>query len=249
MSFGDFGTKFREKKGMPGLGDDEKPYDHAEAYRLRARILGLMVRDARISAARTLEDCARLLGLSVETIEAWELGDNVPDLPQLEMLAYYLEVPISHFWGMDTINRDPTHRRATQESYFSLRHRMIGALLRQAREDMGVSVETLAENSGVTPDQLTAYEMGEAPIPMSELAVLSSQVKQNMDYFIETSGYIGELLKIREEWKRFTGLDEEVRRFAANPTNLGFMRIAMMFSQMPTEQLRKVAEGMLDITM
>jgi len=126
---------------------------------------------------------------------------------------------------------------------------MIGALLRQAREEVGLSLEQVAEAAGLSPERVELYELGELAIPMSELHVLGSVVRRNMDYFVEMSGYIGELLRIREEWKRFTSLDEDVRRFAANPSNLAFLRIAMMFSEMPTEQLRKVAAGLAEITM
>lgn len=250
MSFKDIGARF--KQARPQKDDttqSDKPYDHQQAYLLRGRILGVLIQDARINASRTQEDCARLLNTEVAIIQAWELGESVPNLAQLELLAFYLDVPISHFWGMDTLNNNPAEKTKSQADYMALRHRMIGALLRTAREELALSSEQVAEKSGLSVQQLTQYELGEHPIPMNELFVLASVVNRNIDYFIETSGYIGELLSIREEWKRFTGLDLDVRQFASNPLNLGFMRIAMMFSQMPVETLRKVAEGMLDITM
>jgi hypothetical protein len=70
-----------------------------------------------------------------------------------------------------------------------------------------------------------------------------------MDYFLDASSHIGVLLQMRQEWQKFARLDDDVRDFVANPINVGFMQIAMMFSKMPTEQLRLVAEGMLEITM
>jgi transcriptional regulator with XRE-family HTH domain len=247
MSFGDFSARFKQAKGDDKASD--KPYDHAESYRIRAKILGVLICDARNSAARTLEDCARLLNVAPETVESWEHGEQVPDLAQLELLAYYLDVPISHFWGSDLMDADRTQKLHTQGEYMALRHRMIGALLRQAREEAQLSVEDVSQQSGIPAEQLAAYEVGDAPVPMNEMYVLSNVVRKNMDYFMETTGYVGELLQIREEWKKFMSLDEDVRRFAANPQNYGFIKIAMMFSQMPVEQLRKVAEGMLDITM
>lgn len=249
MSFGDFGARFKQAKSGNGDDTDERPYDFTESYRLRARILGVLIRDARVSAARTLEECARLLTIPAVEVERWELGEESPDLAQLEMLSYYLDIPISHFWGQETINRDPTSRSASQMEYMNLRHRMIGALLRQAREDARMSLADVSAATGLSEDRITAYELGDEAIPMSELYVLSNQVRKNMDYFIETTGYVGELLRIREEWKKFTTLDEDVRHFAANPVNLAFIRIAMMFSEMPTDQLRKVAAGLADITM
>ncbi len=247
MSFGDFGARFKQAKG--GDAESEKVYDFAEHYRLRAKILGILIRDARISAARTIEDCARLLTIPVDTIETWELGDEAPDLAQLELLAYYLDVPISHFWGQEVINRDPTQKSSSQQQYMNLRHHMIGVLIRQARESINLSLEEMSNMTGLPVEQLSAYELGEIPVPMNELYAIGSAVRKNMDYFIETTGYIGELLMIREEWKKFMALDEDVRRFSANHGNLAFIRIAMLFSEMPTDQLRKVAAGLADITM
>jgi len=250
MNFGDLGARFKQAKG--GKEADkaaDKPYDHAESYRLRARMLGVLVRDARLSAARTLEECARLLNVEPSVVEAWEYGDEAPSLPQLELLAYFLGVPISHFWGQNALDQDRNAKIASEHDYVLLRQRMIGALLRQAREEVGLSQAQLAEAAHLDAERVALYEMGETAIPMNELNVLSGLVKRNMDYFVETAGTIGELLRIREEWRRFTDLDEEVRAFAANPLNLGFIKIAMMFSRLPAEELRKVAEGMLEISM
>lgn len=249
MTLGDFGARFKQAKAAQAGADEAKPYNFEESYRLRARMLGVLIRDARVSAARTPEDCARLLSVPVEVFEAWELGDDAPDLPQLELLAYFLEIPVSHFWGQDVIAHDPTTATAVKQDYLALRHRMIGALLRQAREEANLSLAQVAEAAGLSPERLELYELGEMAIPMNELHVLGSVVRRNMDYFVEMSGYIGELLRIREDWKQFQSMDEDVRRFAANPSNLAFLRIAMMFSEMPTEQLRKIAAGLADITM
>jgi hypothetical protein len=107
----------------------------------------------------------------------------------------------------------------------------------------------LSEISGIPADQINAYEFGELPMPMHELTVLANGVKKNINYFLESSSHIGELLTLREEWKRFIQLPDEIRQFAANPINVGFIEIAILFSQMPTDQLRRVGESVLNITM
>ena len=227
----------------------DKSFDYSESYRLRARMLGVLIRDARLNAARTVEDCARLLKVDTGLIEAWEYGDEAPSLPQLELLAYYLDVPISHFWGQQTLENDPTQKQDAQTEYMQLRDRMIGALLRQAREERNLPLADVAAAASLPEDLVQQYEMGEVSIPMSELSVLSNAVQKNMSYFMESTGYIGTLLQIREEWKQFASLDEDIRHFAANPLNLGFIKIAMLFGKMPAEELRKVAEGLLEIAM
>lgn len=246
--FSDLSARFRQARGQDEK-PAERPFDHAESMRLRGKMLGVLLRDAREKAARTLEDCARLLRISPQEVEAWEYGEQVPSLPQIELLAYYLDVPVSHFWGQQTLTKERQVPADAQTEYLHLRDRMVGALLRQAREARGLSIEELASASSVPAERVQQYELGALSIPMHELSVFSNAVQQNMGYFLEAGGQIGELLKIREEWQKFTDLDEEIRAFAANPLNVGFIKIAIMFSRMPADQLRKIAEGMLDITM
>ena len=238
----------KEKKQQEAAGQ-QKPYDYTESYRLRSKMLGVLLRDARLNAARTIEDCARLLNVPPATVESWEYGDAVPSLPQLELLAYYLDVPVSHFWGQQTLNADKAQKINAQSEYMQLRDRMIGALMRQAREETGLELTEIAEAAHIPLETLQQYELGEAAIPMSELSVISSLVNRNLDYFLETTSYIGELLKIQAEWKRFTDLDPEIREFAANPLNVAFIKIAITFSKMPADELRKAAEGLLEIAM
>jgi transcriptional regulator with XRE-family HTH domain len=250
--FGDVGARLaaqRKSKAAAAEAASDKPYDHAESYLLRARMLGVLIRDARLSSARTIDDCARLLRVDPAVIEAWEYGDDVPSLPQLELLAYYLDVPISHFWGQDTLESEKGSKTDSQTEYMQLRNRMIGALLRQAREERQISIADVAEAAHLSTEVLEHYEAGLLPIPMHELAVLSTIVQKNMQYFMEGESFIGLLLRVREEWKQFLSLDAETRQFAANPLNLGFLKIAMMFGKMPAEELRQIAAGILEISM
>lgn len=248
MDFKDISARLKQSREVGDSEKRQKPFDHDESFRIRAKMIGVLIRDARENAARTLDDCARVLRLSPEHIEAWEYGDEVPSLPQLEILAYYLDVPVSHFWGANTLESG-TRQIDAQSEYIALRDRMIGALLRQAREQAGMSLDDLSETTGLSAELINAYEFGELSLPMHELSVLASGVKKNISYFLESSSHIGELLAMREEWKHFSSLPEDLRKFAANPLHAGFIEIAILLSQMPTDKLRKVGESVLNITM
>jgi transcriptional regulator with XRE-family HTH domain len=228
--------------------ETSKPHDFDTSYQLRAKMLGVLLRDARLGAVRSVEDCARLLRVLPQQVEAWEYGDSVPSLPQLELLANFLDVPISHFWGTETLSEDRGTKVDAQVQYMALRDRMVGALLRKAREDQQIDLAEVADRSGLSEGLLNAYELGEQSIPMHELSVLSSIVKKNMNYFLESSSQIGELLSLKEMWKHFSNLPEEVREFAANPVNIGFIEVALMLSKMPVDKLRTVGASILDIT-
>ncbi len=250
MDFGDVAARMkqaRKKTGEEESGED-RPFDYEESYRLRGKMLGVLIQDARLDARRSTEDCAQVLGIPPQEFASWEYGDSIPNLPQLEILAHYFGVPVSRFWSQDTLESERSQEVDAQKEYKKLRHRMIGALLRQAREEAEISVEQLSQDTYISADVINSYELGE-PIPLNELTTLSSGVKKNLSYFLENSSHIGELLAIRETWKHFSELPDELREFAANPTNIGFIEVAYMLSRMPTDKLRKIGESMLGITM
>ncbi len=252
MGFGDIAARMRANKDAKGEADKNAPAhaaDPSQGYQIRGKMLGVLLRDARLGAGRSLQDCANLLRVAAELIEAWEFGDEVPSLPQLEILAYYLGVPVSHFWGQETLESTRGSTLDTQAEYIALRVRMIGALLRQAREEVGLSAEELGAAAHISGDTVTQYELGELAIPMHELSVLAGLVKKNISYFLESSSQIGELLSQKEMWRHFMELPEDLRQFAANPLNMGFIEIAMLLAQMPVDRLRRVGESVLNITM
>lgn len=248
----DLSARFKKVRGSQESESAQmKPMDFAESYRIRAKMLGVLIRDARLNAARTIEDCARLLRVYPHEVEAWEYGDNVPSLPQLEILAYYLGVPVTHFWGTETLTPEGEDNVSrAQAEYIALRQRVVGALLRIAREEAGITFEALSGITGIPGERINGYELGEIPIPLHELSVLAGGVRKNMNYFLESGGHIGELLLLRQQLKNFSDLPEEVREFVSKPINIGFLHIAQAFSQMPTENLRQIGESLLnDITL
>lgn len=228
---------------------EDLPIDPEESARIRARMIGVLVRDAREYMGRSLEECAHYLHLDPETLDAWETGDEAPTLPQLEMLAYYLDVPVSHFWGMTTMEAAAHDRTRAQDEYLALRDRMIGALLRQARLQRGITLDDAAAESQLSAEQIERYELGDDPIPMHALTVLANSVQVNLDYFLESRSQIGELLALNGMWQHFSELPEPIRAFAANPVNIGFIEIAVMFSKMPVDSLRRVGESVLNIAL
>lgn len=252
MGFGDIAARMKANKEAKAEGDKNAPAhkaDPEQGYKIRGKMLGVLLRDARLGAGRSLQDCGNLLHVAAELVETWEFGDEVPSLPQLEILAYYLGVPVSHFWGQETLESTRGSKLDTQSEYLALRTRMIGALLRQAREELGLSADDLANASHLSSALVTQYELGEVEIPMHQLSVLAGLVKKNISYFLESSSQIGELLAQKEMWRHFMELPEDLRQFAANPLNMGFIEIAMLLAQMPTDRLRRVGESVLNITM
>jgi transcriptional regulator with XRE-family HTH domain len=250
MTFQDISAQFKKlREQSQQTAIPEQQYDHAEALRLRSRMLGVLIRDARIEAARSVEECARLLHTTTEAVLAWEYGEEPPSLPELELMAYYFDVPVTHFFGDEASETERAKPPHIQLEYVALRQRMVGAMLRQARLEAGRELEVVASATGITPETLDAYELGQERIPLGTLAVLAPQVNRNLTHFLDGSGQIGEMLRARQEWYTYLDLDPEIRAFVSNPSNIGFLQIAMMYSKMPAKQLREIAEGILEITM
>ena len=125
MDFKDVSARFKKtRESAEQEVQPQKHYDPAESFRIRGKMIGV------------LEECARKLQVTPEQVERWELGDDTPSLPQLELLAYYLDVPVTHFWGTSTLEASEHDYSRVQMEYLALRDRMVGALLRQARESL-----------------------------------------------------------------------------------------------------------------
>ncbi len=248
MSFDDVAARLR-KHSDKRTDRDAMPRNFEELYLLRARILGVLIRDARQAADISLEQCAAHIDVPADTLLDWELGKAMPGLPEVELLAYVLNVPISHFWGTETLMQQAQRHAIDAGEYVALRNRLIGALLRAAREEIRLTPEQLAAQAGVSPANITAYEMGQRAIPTPVLTTLASACQVNMSYFLENANRVGEFLALQEELKTFSDLPPAMRRFVASPVNQPYIELAMKLAQMGTSELRSIAESILDITL
>src|SRR5882672_5615209 len=151
---------------------------------LRAKIIGVLLRDARLAAAKTPTDCGNLLGISASAYSAYELGKKSLSLPDLELLSYYLEIPLEHFWG-DEIRSTAPERAAdvNSDELIRLRHRIIGLKIRQARLANGVALKELAAAIDVPTSRIKSYEFGEFAITVPELETLAWVLGLKIDHF------------------------------------------------------------------
>jgi transcriptional regulator with XRE-family HTH domain len=212
----------------------------------RAKILGDLIRDARLSAGRSIADCARILGISEERFSQAETGDYTPALPDLEVLAMYLNVPMAYFWGNVTLEMA---QNTDFETFTKIRQRIIGALLRRARIQSKRSLEEVAGHLDGTVKQIEDYESGAAAVPLFELEKLGKFYGVSMDYFSdEARGPLAQHEAWQKMQKRFNELPPDIRQFVVEPINMSYVQIAMRLSELDVKRLRNIAEGLLDIT-
>ncbi len=217
---------------------------------LRTKKLGVLIRDARMVARRTSEECARAMGVSKSIFRAYEEGRRAPSLPELELLAYHLKLPIDHFWGKASLSGEQSATEPLDMTRLvELRQRMIGALLRQERTNVDLSLKALADETGISSARLKAFELGERPIPLPELEALISALSSRIENFYDQSGPIGGWITDEKAIRQFLQLPKDLQTFVCQPVNRPDLDLARKLSDMSNEQLRSVAEGLLDITL
>ncbi|MBI3173320.1 MAG: helix-turn-helix transcriptional regulator [Chloroflexi bacterium] len=217
---------------------------------IRTKKLGVLIRDARIAARRTPQETADAMGISRATLKSYEEGRRAPSLPELEVLVYFLKLPISHFWGREAISDDaPDTAELDLPRLMPVRQRLIGALLRQERNRANMSLKDVFEGTGIPTARLKAYELGERPIPVPELEGILGVYGTRVEEFFDKSGPVGKWMTDQKNIQKFLDMPEEMQAFLCQAVNRPYLELAMKLSEMSKERLRAVAEGLLDITL
>lgn len=216
---------------------------------LRSRKLGVLIRDSRLAGRMTILECARVTGVTAGIFRAWEEGRRSPSLPELEVLSYALNLPLHRFWSKDATSDDaPLTNTMDLPAFVGIRQRLIGALLRQMRENASISLRALSELSGIATSRLKAYELGERPIPLPELEGLTGLLGGQVEMLFDQTGPIGVWMVQQKAFQEFLKLPPEMQNFVCKPVNLPYLELAKKLSGMSTNKLRSVAEDLLDIT-
>jgi len=217
---------------------------------VRSRKLGVLIRDARLAARKTVTECAASIGVTGGIFRAYEEGRRAPSLPEVELLAYYLNLPMQHFWSREVRSDDaPLTETLNLAALVGIRQRLIGARLRGQREKASISLRQLADQSGLTTARLRAYELGERPIPLPELEGLLNVLGGRIEDLFDQTGPIGQWQIRQKAIQDFLQLPQELQEFVCKPVNRPYIDLAQKLSGMTTDKLRALAEDLLDITL
>lgn len=217
---------------------------------VRTKKLGVLIRDTRLTERKTIPECANAIGVQPGILRAWEEGRKSPSFPELEVLAYYLSLPMSHFWGKESLsdNRASTGSMNLQ-ALVGIRQRLVGAMFRQEREKASVSLKGLSDSSGISIPRLKSYELGERPIPLPELEGLMSLLGGRVENLFDHNGPVGLWMAEQKAIADFLQMPRDLQDFVCKPVNRPYLELAMKLSNMSTDKLRSVAEDLLDITL
>jgi transcriptional regulator with XRE-family HTH domain len=216
---------------------------------LRSRKLGVLIRDARLSERKTIAECARAVGTTAGIFRTWEEGHRSPSLPELEVLAYFLHLPLNRFWSKEATSEEALPNETLNlPAFVSIRQRLIGALLRQMREKANISPHALSEMSGIPTSRIKTYELGERPVPLPELEGLTTLLGAQIEMLFDQTGHIGLWMVQQKAIQDFLQLPNDMQNFVCKPVNRPYLELAKKLSGMSTDKLRSLAEDILEIT-
>ena len=219
------------------------------AQKLSAKIIGALLRDARLKAQKTIEECAHAIDVESSDIEQYELGEKAISLPELEGLSYYLQISMDHFWERKIEPPgDDGKFRAQSGKLIQLRHRMIGAAIRQTRIENHITLEEFAKQLDLEAALLQSYELGLEPVPLPVLELISSRMNRSVREFQDQKGPVGIWNAQQRAIRDFANLPAELQTFISKPINRPYLDLAVRLSEMSVDRLRAVAEGLLEIT-
>jgi transcriptional regulator with XRE-family HTH domain len=215
---------------------------------LRTKMTGALIRQARMTAGKSLKDTAALIGTTSGILSSYEKGRRGISLPELELLAFHLDVPLRSLTSASKAEarKKPDFNPAVM---VSLRQHFIGAMLKAHRTEAGLSLRQLAKSVGISSARLAAYEQGGRPIPLPELELLAETVHHNLKEYMDSRGPVGEWEAVQESFDDFLRLPAEIREFMGNREHQVYLRMALRLSELPVDKLRTVGEGLLEITL
>jgi len=216
---------------------------------IRTKKLGVLIHDARLASHHSITECAAAMGVSADDYLSMENGKVSPSLPELEALAFSVNIPLEHFWGHEAISEKQTGGDAEKRELLrQIRNKYLGARLRQARNEANITLNELIEKTTISEENLLQYESGNISIPLPELEIIIHSLNMRVEEIFDKDGPIGEWRFLQQSVNYFLELSPRLQQFVAKPVNAPYLELAIRLSDLSVEKLRAVAEGLLEIT-
>lgn len=135
---------------------------------------------------RSLHDCAKLLGISREDYLKFEEGNGSISLPEIEILAVFLEIPPDLLFEKSSVEFENYSILNDKKMpiFKNLRNKMIRAQLSLERKNTGLSLEELKHATGIPMTALEAYEDDGAVIPIEHLLLICNHLSLPIESLI-----------------------------------------------------------------
>lgn len=237
----------REKLEAISRKRAEKEAEEKAAQKiLRRKIIGVLIRRARLEAGKSLKETAEVLGCSPDRLSQYESGEKAPSLPETEMLARFFSVSLE-----DLLDETRQHEKLPllPPEVIPIRDKILGVQLRQARQMAGLTQKELSKAANCSTGRLSQYERGQRPIPVPELETLIEVLRLRFADLVDADlGPDSPQARQQQNLERLNMVPQHIQEFVLNPVNVLYLEMAMKVSSLPVDTLRQLAEGLLDIT-
>ncbi len=204
-----------------------------------------LIGKARQAAGKTTRECADALGIPIKRYTRLESGQDMPSLPEVEMLAYLFELPPRVFLSAEEPEFGVPKASPEQiQQLILLRHRIISATLQLARANKKLSLKQLSAQTGIPSARIKRYELTAVPIPLNELQALCTALEIQLDDLLDQSSFAAEMQKSQQEKERYQSLPQEIKDFINESANLPLLTLAMRLQQTGVENIESLAQGL-----
>jgi len=213
---------------------------------LRRKIIGVLIRRARLEAGKSLRETAEVLGCSPDRLSQYESGEKAPSLPEMEMLARFFSVSLEELLDETRQQEKPP---LPPPEVIPIRDKILGVQLRQARQAAGLTQKELSKAANCSSGRLSQYERGQRPIPVPELEALIEVLRLRFFDLVDADlGPDSPQARQQQNLERLNMMPQHIQDFVLNQVNVLYLEMAMKVSFLPVDTLRQLAEGLLDIT-
>ena len=203
------------------------------------------IKQIRKIKQRSLHDCAKLLEISKEDYLQFEEGQASLSLPELELLAIFLEVPPEMLLDESDIEFDNFSllQEGKKSIFVALRNKMIGAQLAFERTNNGISLDELNENTGISLEVLLTYEDNNASIPLNHLFLICNELDLDIKSLLLQENF-AEMDGAQEQIERQPEFSKVVSEFETEDTDL-YQEIIRGMKRLPEEDQADIAKFLL----
>jgi len=218
------------------------------AASIRSKKLGVLIKDARLFIGKTKKECGQMIGISGGAFNSIENGKRSISLPELEILANNFSLPIKYFFQDELQTEKDQSDLLFNPEEINSSNVKISEVISQAFSESNMTYKKLLEKTGVSGSRMKKYERGDSAVPIPELEILCNLFNIWIYDLIDDSTGSGKKAIENQAVEAFRKLDPALQDFISKPVNNPYLEVAKKLSSLSSEQLRSIAEGLLEIT-
>jgi len=206
------------------------------------------IKQVRTRKQQSIHNCAMILDISKVNYLKFENGEKPLSLPEIELLATYLGIPLQNLFDEGPVKDDSLIilQDEVQPQYRNLRQKMIRAKMNAEKANKGLSLEDLHQETGIPLESLKFYENGDLPIPIHHLIKISKVLSLPMDAFFNQEIMAesrASQQKSPPNWQQEYPESDDEKRISAGEAH---SPLEIAISMLPIEDQAAMAKSLLE---